>query len=449
MGRFAAAEQAIATRLDAPATSGPTRDALAFERERMRRILLDFPHDAATVQARLRELIPDVRAQEIADWERVGLLEHLVIDGRKRYFDRAVSNLFRLSPSAAARRKNQTPFKDGPLERAHPHHREVRDAALASGSTHVLPRRVEVTQSLMVEADAVPDGELVRAWIPYPRDINDQQEDVRLIASLPAQRVIAPESALQRTVYLQQAARAGQPTRFSITYALTLSGQYQRIDPARVTALPATPQLAPYLAERAPHLVFTRALRTFSREVVGDETHPYRIAQKLFDAVDQRFPWAGAREYSTLRNISDYTLKARRGDCGQQTMLLIALLRLNGIPARWQSGMVFFDDASLASRYDNLHDWGQVYLAPYGWLPMDVTFGRLDDPDPQIAGFYLGGLDAYRIAFNDDYGRDFIPAKQHLRSETVDLQRGEAEWRGGNLYFDQWDYAFEARLLPA
>lgn len=51
----------------------------------------------------------------------------------------------------------------------------------------------------------------------------------------------------------------------------------------------------------------------------------------------------------------------------------------------------------------------------------------------------LGGLDAYRVAFNDDHGRDLVPAKRHFRSETVDLQRGEAEWRGGNLYFDPWD----------
>jgi len=97
--------------------------------------------------------------------------------------------------------------------------------------------------------------------------------------------------------------------------------------------------------------------------------------------------------------------------------------------------------------YDNLHDWGWLYLAPYGWLPMDVTFGVLDDPDPRIANFYLGGLDAYRIAFNDDYSRAFVPAKRFDRSETVDLQRGEAEWRGGNLYFDQWDYAFKAQVL--
>ena len=79
---------------------------------------------------------------------------------------------------------------------------------------------------------------------------------------------------------------------------------------------------------------------------------------------------------------------------------------------------------------------------------MDVTFGRLDSTDSAVAGFYLGGLDAYRIAFNDDYSRELVPAKQSFRSETVDLQRGEAEWDGGNLYFDQWDYDFAWQMLP-
>ena len=69
-------------------------------------------------------------------------------------------------------------------------------------------------------------------------------------------------------------------------------------------------------------------------------------------------------------------------------------------------------------------------------------------PDAGLEDFYLGGLDAWRIAFNDDWSREFVPAKQHPRSETVDLQRGEAEWDGGNLYFDQWTYDFEWQLLP-
>ncbi|HEY5805354.1 MAG TPA: transglutaminase domain-containing protein, partial [Lysobacter sp.] len=51
--------------------------------------------------------------------------------------------------------------------------------------------------------------------------------------------------------------------------------------------------------------------------------------------------------------------------------------------------------------------------------------------------------------FNDDYGTDLVPRKQHFRSETVDSQRGEVEWKGGNLYFDQWDYQFEAKVLSS
>jgi transglutaminase-like putative cysteine protease len=206
------------------------------------------------------------------------------------------------------------------------------------------------------------------------------------------------------------------------------------------------PELAAHLGERAPHIVFTDDIRAFSKQVVGDETNPYFIARKLFEAVD-RIPWAGAREYSTITNISDYALHAGHADCGQQTLLLMTLLRLNGIPARWQSGMVFSD-----GDYDNLHDWGWFYLAPYGWVPMDVTTGRLHPApgdDQALEWFYLGGLDHWRIAFNDDYGRRFQPAKRHFRSDDVDSQRGEAEWRGGNLYFDQLDYHFDWQVLPA
>lgn len=440
-GRFQDAQSLIAAGLSQPGVGDEIRHALEFQQERMRRILLDFSLDEAAAKAMVRKQIPDVGDAEFEHWDSEGLLERQNIDGVVWYFKRAPSNLFRLSAEARARRAHPVAIVDWPMKAANAHHREVVEAA-SDKSSQAGSRRIRVTQSLTVDADAVPKGETVRAWIPYPRAIPGQQEDIRFISSVPAGPQIAPESALQRTVYLERPARAGQRTEFSISYEVTIKGQYHDIDPAKVVPALATDALVPFLAERPPHVVFSPAMREFSRKVVGDEKNPYRIAQKLYAAVD-RIPWAGAREYSTLTNIGDYALRAGHADCGQQTLLLITLLRLNGIPARWQSGMVYSD-----GDYDNLHDWGMLYLEPYGWVPMDVSTGRLDDADPRIADFYLGGLDAYRIAFNDDYSRDFVPAKQHFRSETVDLQRGEAEWSGGNLYFDQWDYEFEGSMLP-
>jgi transglutaminase-like putative cysteine protease len=435
-GDFAGAGQAIAAAL--PGASASDARVLQYQRERMRRIRLDFNQDAASVEARVRREIPDLTDAEFARWDAQGLFERMDIDGQRRYFNRTASNLFRISAEARARRADPQPFTASPLESINPIHREVVALARAQHSDSVAPRRVRITQSLTVDADAVPAGETVRAWIPYPRAIPGQQDDIRFVSSEPAAHEIAPESALQRTVYLEKPAHAGAKTAFSVTYEVTLSARHFDVEADKVAAAAITPALAPFVAERAPHVVFTDDLRAFSRQVVGDEKNPWRIAQKLYAAVD-RIPWAGAREYSTISNISDYALHAGHADCGQQTLLFITLLRLNGIPARWQSGMMF-----AANGYWNLHDWGQLYIAPYGWMPMDVTFGRLDDPDPAVAGFYLGGLDAWRVAFNDDYSRPFAPEKQHFRSETVDLQRGEAEWSGGNLYFNQWDYDFVA-----
>lgn len=428
-GDFAAAEAAIASAL---ATAAPAQAReLEYQRERMRRIRMDFDHDADDVRERVRRQIPDLTEEEFARWDAQGLFERMDIDGQRLYFDRTASNLFRISAEARARRADPKPFVQSPLESVHPHHRAV----VAGTAT---PNRVRIVQSLSVDADAVPAGETVRAWIPYPRAIPGQQEDIVFVASEPAEHVLAPESALQRTIYFEKPAVAGEKTAFQVTYELTIHPRRVEVDADKVVPAETTAELAPFVAERAPHVVFTDDLREFSRQVVGDEKNPWKVAQKLFAAVD-RIPWAGAREYSTITNISDYALHAGHADCGQQTLLLVALLRLNGIPARWQSGMMFAPNG-----YWNLHDWGQLYIAPYGWMPMDVTFGRLDDADPAVAGFYLGGLDAWRIAFNDDYSRPFEPAKTHFRSETVDLQRGEAEWRGGNLYFDQWDYDFVA-----
>lgn len=432
---------AAKTRIDQLLQDGDSaglRRQLAFEAERMRRIEMEFNLGEDALYSAVRRYLPDASPAEIRRWRESGLLEFKEIDGERRYFSRAAYNLMQVSDTALARNPSFKRFGAGAaLYGVHDHHR----AAMAADGP--LRNRFRVDYTLTVDADAVPAGETVRAWLPFPQTLPGRQENVQLLASRPADYQLAETPQPQRTIYLEQRATAGEATAFRVSYRFDSLSRYTAIDPDSAALPDAAGPLRTYLQPRPPHIVFSPHLRTLSERIVGDEKNPYRIARKLFAHVDS-IPWASAREYSTIRNISAYAAGAGHADCGQQTMLLIALLRMNGIPARWQSGWEFSPDG-----FDTMHDWGEFYLEPYGWMPMDVTHGVLDATEPAHSWFYLGGLDAYRLIFNTDYGRPFAPEKTHFRSETVDSQRGEVEWDGGNLYFDQWDYKMEWRLLTA
>ena len=317
-GQFREGSARIDAALKQPGLPAATRKALEFQLARMQRMREDFSLTAGDVEARVRKQIPDLTDADFERWDDLGLFEHMYIDGRRMYFDRSPSNLFHLSAEARARSRMPILFTDSGLskdftEQVTDYDRDVIRRALTTGRSNVLPQRVRVTQSVTVDADAVPAGKTIRAWIPYPRDIPGQQEGIRFVASQPGGHRIAPRSALQRTAYLEETARAHQPTVFSVTYEVTLYAQYHLIDPSKVVPAKITPELAPYVAESAPHIVFTEPLRVFSRQVVGDASNPYLIAQRIFAAVDA-IPWAGAREYSTIPDLSAYTLNAGHGD---------------------------------------------------------------------------------------------------------------------------------------
>jgi transglutaminase-like putative cysteine protease len=95
-----------------------------------------------------------------------------------------------------------------------------------------------------------------------------------------------------------------------------------------------------------------------------------------------------------------------------------------------------------------MHDWAEMYVEPWGWLPVDPSYGLQNHPDPKVHEFYLGHLDPYRMIVNLDYARELYPPARGFRSEPNDFQRGEIEIDGKILYFNDWDYTFEVRTEP-
>ncbi len=421
----------------------PSHKENSFAREREQRIQKDFGKTEAEVVEFIKQYIPDVTEDQLRQWEKSGALEMRYINGEKRYFNRAARNLFRIDPYC---RKiwDQAHAEESETKDAFDldsHIAQVISASREEQNKYVKPVRLHIHYTLRVHKDAVPAGEKIRCWLPFPVEIPQRQTDITLLQTEPKNHYLAPANQPQRTVYLEKKAEAGKETVFSVDYELTNHAVFTLIDPLRVRPVTPADSLERWLKERPPHIVFTDRLRALSKKITGNETNPYRIAQKLFAWVDQNIPWASAREYSTISNLSDYAAHYRHGDCGIQTMLFITLCRLNGIPARWQSGWEF------QPPHDSMHDWGMIYFKPYGWLPMDVTYGLRHSADESQKWFYLNGMDSYRLIFNEDFSRPFDPPKTFFRSETVDSQRGEAEWRGGNLYFDQWDWDMKWRVL--
>ncbi|NOZ60868.1 MAG: transglutaminase domain-containing protein [Calditrichaeota bacterium] len=426
--------------------TNPKIDALQklemeFEIERLDRIRKDFTGTRHDIIEYVKNYVPDVSIDDLEKWEQQKALEFKIIDGEKKYFQRAAPNLFRIDKKLKQiKLKKDGPSTPGIYNRLADVRKIIRTAE-ESGKKFVNPVRVQINYSVTVKPDVVPDGEVIRCWLPFPREISGRQTDIKLVSSFPDRHLIAPNDFLQRTIYFEQTAEKGKPTKFQIAFEFTNHAVYNHIDPEKVVPAPRSPELLPFLSERPPHIVFNNDLRQLSRKIVGDEKNPYRIAQKIFRYISENIPWASAREYSTIPNISEYVYQNHHCDCGMHSIFFITLCRMNGIPARWQSGWTTKPGSH------GMHDWGEIYFEPYGWLPVDADIGVLNSENEEIKWFFLGSMDAYRLIVNDGYSQPLYPAKIHFRSETVDFQRGELEWRGGNLYFDQWDWDYQVEFV--
>ncbi len=63
-------------------------------------------------------------------------------------------------------------------------------------------------------------------------------------------------------------------------------------------------------------------------------------------------------------------------DCTEYTDLLIALSRVQNIPARYFEGLLYLDQSTESSAKIE-HAWPDVYLPSVGWVAMDPTLGRI------------------------------------------------------------------------
>ena len=186
-----------------------------------------------------------------------------------------------------------------------------------------------------------------------------------------------------------------------------------------------------YVDEMLPHIQFTPTLRALAEELRGDEKNPLLIARRIYDYITTNVKYSYMREYLLMENISEFCAVNRRGDCGVQALLFITLCRILGIPARWQSGNAVKPGGSVGS-----HDWAMFYVAPWGWLYADPSYGggAKRRGDELLCSHYFGNLDPFRMVCATEVQQPFSPEKIFLRDDPYDNQTGEAEWEDQPLH---------------
>ncbi len=442
-GNFSAAKALINRQMVDPATPPATAWDLLLRREQLDRIEDDFSATEDEVLSYIKRYFPDVTPEQLARWKAEKSLEVMTIDGQERYFGSAGPNLFRISKEAREKKLAvDGPGRDSLNDCLVEHLPKIVATAKANGSpNNQEPKRMLVTYTLTVPANTVPAGETLRCWLPFPHQNHRRQGDIELIDSNLANPIFAPVEYKHSSIYSEKIAVKDEPTVFQIQFRYTARGEYFDLSQFDVKPYDKNSDLyREYTAEREAHVIFTEDIRRLSEQFVGDEKDPVQIVRKIFDGITANYPWASAREYSTMTNIPGYVIENKHGDCGMVSLLMVTLCRYNGIPAKWQSGFMMHPGAK------NLHDWAEVYFEGVGWVPVDASFGRRNFPDnPALDVFFCSGIDSYRWIVNEDYGMSFYPAKIYPRSETVDFQRGEVEWRGGNLFFNQWNWGFKIK----
>ena len=130
-------------------------------------------------------------------------------------------------------------------------------------------------------------------------------------------------------------------------------------------------------------------IRDLAFSIAGNETRVLSILSDFVLWINQNIKY----ESLDVPRYPNETLSERKGDCDDQANLLIELCRAVGIPAYLQIGCIYQPGENSTSNYWNgswtsaltnigWHGWAVVYVPPWGWLPVDLTYSSGNSSDP-------------------------------------------------------------------
>ncbi|MFQ6074176.1 MAG: transglutaminase family protein [Candidatus Bathyarchaeia archaeon] len=141
-----------------------------------------------------------------------------------------------------------------------------------------------------------------------------------------------------------------------------------------------------YLGAEGPWLINDIELQNLAYNITGNESNVLTIVNSFISWIKTHITYPDPNQMHEVPQYPDETLREQEGDCDDQAILLVTLCRILRIPAFLQIGAIYTPHLppTKASYWDNhvtavqkrigWHGWAIVYIPPWGWLPVDLTY---------------------------------------------------------------------------
>jgi hypothetical protein len=178
----------------------------------------------------------------------------------------------------------------------------------------------------------------------------------------------------------------GSNMTFTTTYETTSSSQTGpelKSNLAQdLSQINASSIIAQYCAPSGTWMTQDPQIRVKALELAGNKTKVLDIVNALIGFFRSNVTYDSSSE---LPKYPNDTLASLRGDCDDQSILLITMCRILGIPAYLQLGCILKPDLNsdetdwnghimFHSESIGWHAWSMVFIPPWDWLPVDLTY---------------------------------------------------------------------------
>ena len=402
------------------------RWCLTAEREMMLRLPEDYPYTKEGALSLIRSHIPDFTEKEFDERVDDGKIGWIYLNGELRVFDRFFDSMCKTDPEFA-RRAGASGHGVESAKKGSPEDLRLNRVMQIMKEKGRMTSRIRIRASVRVNDTEFTPGMFVRVHLPIPAAC-EQQSDITIEAMYPEHGFIAPEDSPQRTVCWEE--NMEENHEFWVEYSYLHTAIYH--DVASMIPDPVQPSFC--TEEEAPHIVFTPYLRALVARLSEGCTNPLEKARRFYDFITRNCKYTFMPAYFSLETIAENCARNLTGDCGVFALLFLTMCRCAGIPAQWQSGLTAEPD------FIGGHDWVRFYIAPYGWLYADTSYGTaaVRAENEERRRFYFGNLDPYRMVANNGFQRPFTIPKEHWRADPYDNQVGEIETADRGLKFQEY-----------